>query len=320
MDHSTQHRALWARLPRRRLPAFLLTLIAAGALTAAAPLASASAAAAAANVTVTSHFVWTATSANSGGDSTFINNFATNNRPGAILFVTPNWDQGGVCGCVYDRAPVGVWYDNSTGRWAIFNENLSAIPVGASFNVLVVPAASSSVFVQTATAGNSGGDSTFLNSPLTNGLPATRLMVTQVWNPNGAGGIYNNHAVGVWYDSGNSRWAIFQEDKAGMTTGASFNVMVGTKKSGGGTSALQTATTANISGDSTFISNAKATGNPNAVVFETPNWNPGGVGGTYDQPPTGTWWAGSNGQAAVFNEDASLMPLNAAFNLIIYQS
>jgi hypothetical protein len=296
----------------------LLTLIAAGAVTAAAPLASAQAAAAA--VTVTSHFVWTATSANSGGDSTFINNFATNNRPGDILFVTPNWDQGGVCGCVYDRSPVGVWYDNSSGRWAIFNENLSAIPAGASFNVLVVPTASSSVFVQGATAGNSGGDSTFINSPLTNGLPATRLMVTQVWNPNGAGGVYNDHPVGVWYDSGNGRWAIFQEDKASMTAGASFNVMVGSKNSGGGTSALQTATTANVSGDSTFISNAKTTGNPNAVVFETPDWNPGGVGGTYDAPPTGIWWAGGTGQAAVFNEDASLMPPKAAFNLLVYQS
>lgn len=319
MYRLAHHRALRARPPRRHLPAFLVTLIAAATVTAAAPPAGASAQAAA-SVTVTSHFVWTATAANSGGDSTFINNFATNNRPGDILFITPNWDQGGVCGCVYDRSPVGVWYDNSSGRWAIFNENLSAIPSGASFNVLVVPHASSSVLVQGATTGNSSGDSTFLNSPLTNGLPGTRLMVTQVWNPNGSGGIYNNHPVGVWYDSGNGRWAVFQEDRTNMTLGASFNVMVGTKASGGGTSALQTATSANTGGDSTFISNAKTTGNPNAVVFETPDWNPGGVGGTYDPPPTGTWWASSTGQAAVFNEDSSLMPLNAAFNLILYQS
>lgn len=105
-----------------------------------------------------------------------------------------------------------------------------------------------------------------------------------------------------------------------MTTGASFNVMVGTKKSGGGTSALQTATASNTGGDSTFISNSKTTGNPNAVVFETPNWNPGAAGGTYDAPPTGIWWADGSGQAAVFNENESAMPLNAAFNLIIYQS
>jgi hypothetical protein len=83
---------------------------------------------------------------------------------------------------------------------------------------------------------------------------------------------------------------------------------------------LQAATTANISGDSTFISNSKTTGNPNAVVFETPNWDPNGSGGTYDRVATGVWWADANGNAAVFNEDGSAMPLNAAFNLIIYQS
>jgi hypothetical protein len=323
MYHLAQHRALWARPSRRCLPAFLLTLIAAAAVTAVPPAAGASAQTATAGVTVTSHFVWTATSANIGGPddmSTFINNFATNNRPGAILFVTPNWDQGGVCGCVYNSSPVGVYYD-PTGRWTIFNENLSPMSAGVSFNVLVVPSASSSVFVQTATTGNSGGDSTFINSSLTNGRPAARLMVTQVFNPGGgAGGVRNGHTVGVWYDGSSDRWAIFQEDKANMTLGASFNVMVGTKKSGGGTSALQTATAANTSADSTFISNAKTTGNPNAVVFETPNWNPGSAGGTYDPPPTGIWWSDFSGQAAVFNQDKSAMPLNAAFNLIIYQS
>jgi hypothetical protein len=65
-----------------------------------------------------------------------INNFAANNRPGAILFVTPNWDAGGVCGCIYDSSPVGVWYDNGSSRWAIFNENKSAMTAGASFNVM----------------------------------------------------------------------------------------------------------------------------------------------------------------------------------------
>lgn len=299
----------------------LLAPIALAALTAALPLTGASAQAASAGVTVTSHFVWTATSANITGDATYINNFATNGLPGAILFVTPNYDQGGVCGCVYDPPLVGVWYNSLAHKWTIFNEDQSAMPAGASFNVLVVPHTNSSVFIQTATAGNSSGDSTYLSSPLTNGLPTARLMVTQVFNPGGTGGgIYNNHTIGVWYDTGAARWAIFEQDQTAMTPSASFNVMVGTKQSGGGTSALQTATAANIAGDSTFIANSKTTGNPNAVVFDTPNYNPGGAGGTYDAPATGVWWSDTTGQAAVFNEDGSVMPLNAAFNLIIYQS
>jgi hypothetical protein len=36
-------------------------------------------------------------------------------------------------------------------------------------------------------------------------------MVTPVWNPGGSGGTYNNHPVGVYYNSGNGQWAIFQE-------------------------------------------------------------------------------------------------------------
>jgi len=318
MYHLAQPRATAARPPRRRRRAFALAALAAGAFAAAAPVASATAAAA--NVTVTSHFVWTATAANSSGDSTFINNAATNGRPGAILFITPNWNQGGVCGCVYDSSPVGVWYSTSAGKWAIFNQNLSAIPAGASFNVLVVPAANSKVFVQTAITANSDGDSTYLNNTLTNSRPQTRVMVTPVWNPGGSGGVYNNHPVGVWYDHRRSRWAIFNEDVADMPLGASFNVMLGNKPSGGGASAIQVATAANTGGDSTFISNATTTGNPNAVVFDTPNWNPNGVGGTYDRPPTGIWWSGGNSQAAVFNQDGSAMPRNAAFNLIIFQS
>jgi hypothetical protein len=319
MHHLSLHRAIGARPPRRRLGAFLLALTAAGAFTAATPATSASAAVA--NVTATSHFVWTATSANTSGDSTLINNFATNNRPGDLLFITPNWTQGGVCGCIYDPSPVGVRYDTSKQRWAIVNDNLSAIPAGASFNVLVVPAATPRVFVQTATAGNSIGDSTYINSSLTNGLPGIPLMITPVWSPDGSGGTSNNHAIGVWYNNSRGKWAIFNQDKDAMAAGASFNVMIGTSDSGGGTSALQTATTTNTTGNITFISNSQTTGDPNAIVFETPNWNPGGVGGTYDPSPPATYWSGTNGKAAIFNENKAVaMPLHAAFNLIIYRS
>jgi hypothetical protein len=73
----------------------------------------------------------------------------------------------------------------------------------------------------------------------------------------------------VWYDASNRHRAVFQEDEAAMTIGASFNVMVGTKQSGG--ASAQAATSANTGGDSTYISNSRTTGNPNAVVLETPD-------------------------------------------------
>jgi hypothetical protein len=310
-----QHRAIGARPPRRRLAAVVLAVTAAGAVTAATPGAGASTAVPI--VTVTSHFVWTATSNSS---VTYINNLATNQRPGDLLFITHNWTQGGICGCQDDRSPVGVRYDTSQQKWGIFNEDGSAIPAGSSFNVLVVPAASSSVFVQTATAGNSLGESTYISSSLTNGLPGARLMITPVWNPGGSGGTVNSHATGVWYDTSQQKWAIFNEDGTGMPKNASFNVMVGTSNSGGGTSVLQTATATNITGRITFIHNSLTTGNPNAIVFQTPVRNPGGVGGINDPSPLATYWSAKASKAAIFNEDGSAMPLGAAFNLIIYQS
>jgi hypothetical protein len=316
MYHLAQHRAMGARPPRRRLAAVLLAVTAVAAVTAAAP--SAGATAAVPVVTVTSHFVWTATSNSS---VTYINNLATNNRPGDLLFITHNWTQGGICGCVDDTSPVGVRYDTSSGRWGIFNENGSAIPAGTSFNVLVVPAASSSVFVQTATMGNSDQESTYISSALTNGLPGARLMITPVWNPGGSsGGTADKDATGVWYDPNRGRWAIFNQDGVDMPRNASFNVMVGTSNSGGGTFALQTATTTNITGRITFIHNSLTTGNPNAIVFQTPVFNPGGVGGVNDLSPAATYWSAKASKAAIFNENGAPMPLGAAFNLIIYQS
>jgi hypothetical protein len=77
-------------------------------------------------------YVHRATAANSVGNWTILNNPVTNNNPNAIVFVTPNWNPGGVGG-VYDNHAIGVWYTGT--RWAIFNQDLTPIPNGASFNV-----------------------------------------------------------------------------------------------------------------------------------------------------------------------------------------
>ena len=242
---------LWA--PWRRALVLLLALVAAGGIAWALPMPGASARAVPASTAVASHFVWTATSGNVAGDSTYIDNAATNRRPGAILFITPKYHVGGVV----DAAPAGVWYSAGARKWAIFNEDQSYMFLGASFNVLVVSRGTSSVFVHKAASRNSNGDSTYLSSSLTRSRPGARLLVTQVWNPGGTGRTYNPHAVGVWYDTRAGRWAIFSEDHARMTIGAAFDVMVGTRSSGGGSSALQTATPGNSSGDNAFISNPR---------------------------------------------------------------
>jgi hypothetical protein len=283
-----------------------------------APLAAA--APAQATVTVTSHFVWTATSSYTSGDTSFIANGATNGQPGDLLFVTPNWNANGLCGCVYEQYPIGVWYDNSNHEWGVFREDGGTMPANMAYNVLAVPAnqVNSSVFVQTSTSANTTGDFTLINSPATNGNPSARLQVTQSWNPNGSGGRYNAHNVGVWYDSSAGEWGIFNEDLAAMQTGLSFNVLVGATPSNGGATAILTASSSNTSGDTTYINNSETTGNPNNVTLVTQNWNPGGSGGTYNNAQTGVWYTGN--QEGMFNESGSSPPVNSAYNLLIFPS
>jgi hypothetical protein len=82
------------------------------------------------------------------------------------------------------------------------------------------------VFVHRATSENISSNSAYLDHPLINGNPDAILYVTQNWNPGGGGVTYNNHPVGVWYDAGRKRWAIFNQDRAQMPSGAAFNVVV----------------------------------------------------------------------------------------------
>ena len=82
------------------------------------------------------------------------------------------------------------------------------------------------VFVHRATPENISANSTYLNNPQTNNEPNVILYVTQNWNPGGDTGTYNDHPIGVWYDSDRQRWAIFNQDREAMPEGAAFNVAV----------------------------------------------------------------------------------------------
>lgn len=66
-----------------------------------------------------------------------------NGRPGAVLLVTQLWSFSGQ---VYNPHPVGVWYNDLNNRWAIFNEDNTAIPSGARFFVWFISAIFTSDF------------------------------------------------------------------------------------------------------------------------------------------------------------------------------
>jgi len=153
--------------------------------------------------------------------STIIDYPLTNGKPNAIILVTPNLNPGGVGG-TYDDHPIGVFYDGS--KWRIYNEDGSAMSVGAAFNVFVPTAGPGvDVFVQTAT---STFNATYIYNPLTNGNPNALILVTPNYNPGGIGGMDANFPIGVKYDNIQNKWAIFNQTGAAMPVNASFNVYV----------------------------------------------------------------------------------------------
>ena len=256
------------------------------------------------------HFLVTATAADERfGYSILIDNPITNNRPTLALFVTPNWNPGGACGCISEPIPLSVGYTYGWNAWLITRID------GSTFNVLAVPMGGS-VFMQLTSSSNISGDSTSIDNPLTNGHPNALLLVS-VGNTNSL------HPVGVWYNPFLQKWAIFYEDGAPMSLFLNFYVMVGASASGGGMEFTQTATTSNTYGDSTMLNTSTTNWNSNAFVFVTSNWNPGGsCGCIYDPAEPGVSYTKHTLPAAwnVFNEDASTMPIGAVFNVLAFSS
>jgi hypothetical protein len=272
-----------------------------------------------ATVTVTSRFIYTAP----GGDFFVspINNDATNGEGNALLFVTPNYSAGGVCGCVAQTVPIGVIYNLFGGaEWAITNLDESTdIAAGSMYNIMVVQKASKNVFVQTATTANTVGGATYINSAKTNGNPNAQILITPNYDPGGTNGFINDHPVGAFYNSSLKQWGILNEDGTSMGVGAHFNVMIGSTASNGGTEVVTTAKRSNSAGSFVLINSPDDIGNPNAMVFTTPNSDPGGKGNNFDASTTGVeYFQSPTDNWAVFQQDGSAMSRGYAFNVLSF--
>jgi hypothetical protein len=249
-------------------------------------------------------FTHTANASNSSGDYTLLDNPNSNGNPNAILSVTQNWN-GSRTGGVYNNHNIGVWYTGS--RWAIFNQDGAAIPSGAQFNVAVY-SAGSNAYVHQAMASNTSANSTYLDNSLLNGNSSAMVLVTAVY---GSTHTYNNHPVGVWYTG--SHWVVFNEDRATMPTGATFNILLGPLPDSvipNGYFYVHHATSANTFGDYTILSDGFSDDQLGAMVFETHNW---GSAGIYNNHPTGVWYTSANW--SIFNEDIATMPTGLDFNV-----
>lgn len=161
-------------------------------------------------------------------------------------------------------------------------------------------------FIITATAANTSGYITTLDSPVLNGIPAAAPLVTQLWPDQ-----YDPHPLGVWYSPYSGKWTVFNEDLAAMPLGTSFSVGSGCIGNDG-TSTVErfTATSSNVQGDAVFIDDSTTNGNPSAVVYASQAWT-----GTYNAHEIGVYYNGSAAKWAIYNLDLSAMPVGASFDI-----
>ena len=169
-------------------------------------------------------FVHRATEANSRGDYTYLDHPRVNGDPDAVVLAAPVPGRGGRADSSAYGHNAGVWYEPERERWAIFNQDLAAVPAGSAFEVDVPPADQG--FVHRAEPADTVGNVTYLDDPLLDGKPDADVSVTQNWNPGGGEGVYNDHPVGVLYDEDAGQWFVYNEDEARMPSGAAFNVAV----------------------------------------------------------------------------------------------
>jgi hypothetical protein len=119
---------------------------------------------------------------------------------------------------------------------------------------------------------------------------------------------FNPPAIGVYFAGG--RWRIFYQDLQAMPVGLQFNLFVAGDGSG---NFVHTAAPANLSGHLTTIDNAALNNLPNRIVLATPNWNPGGAAGVYNNHTTSVGYFSPSW--FVLNNDFGAISVGAAFNI-----
>lgn len=207
-------------------------------------------------------------------------------------------------GNIYNNREIGVWYNGS--KWAVFNQNLEAMPDGASFNVLVLKEDNS--FLHTAVSGSIQGSTTKINHAALNNNPDAIIYVTQNWNGGGSSGVYNTQNVSTYYNG--TQWTIYNEDNGvGMVENSKYNVYIGSS------SFVHHTSSDNISADLTQFDNPLVNRDPDALVFALHNWNPFGTGTITHDKTLGVYY-GANSWG-VFNQDMTAMPENIYFNIAI---
>jgi hypothetical protein len=168
-------------------------------------------------------------------------------------------------------------------------------------------------FVHHATDENSLGDYTYINDPSINGDANAIMLVAPSTDRGNARGASYDHNIGVWYEGVERQWAVFTQDRAAIPGGTAFEVVVPPASQ----SFVHYAVPGNTISNSTYLDNPLTNGESNAGLSVTQNWNPGGGRGVYNDHPIGVVYDQDVQEWVIYNQDDTLMPNGAAFNVAV---
>lgn len=244
-------------------------------------------------------FTFNHTSTETSGYITTINNSTINGISNLdSLHVTSIWDPLGVNNGIYNNDNEGIFY--SGGFWRIFNENFVGMENGASFNV--------SKYASTANTfehlvASSGSNSSAINHVGLDANPQKILQVSQHWRT-----IYNPNPPGVLYLAGN--WQILNFNLLNIPINSNYNVYYQDKSKSAYEHIAKNANTLN---NYTFLNNPLINGVDCAQIQVTQSASQG----IFNNSPIGVFHDKILNNWAIFNQDLSGMPENAAFHILI---
>jgi hypothetical protein len=163
------------------------------------------------------------TSSNTSGHITQLDHPLANNNPSALVTVSPTPYAGALTGTVDDHS-IGAWFDNSTRRWTVYNQDGAPMPLDTRFTIDVETQQNRGLhFVHVTSAANRSGHMSRLSSPWLDGKLGVRFLVTPAFR-----GTYDPNEYGVWFDG--SSWWIYNESGgtsgAAMPDGVAFNIEI----------------------------------------------------------------------------------------------
>jgi hypothetical protein len=165
---------------------------------------------------------------NTTGNFLLFDHPATSGQPEALLFASPD----GSLGLPVNLRPLGVWWASGSGQMGVFNQDLSAMPIGSGYSLFVpapfrpsaVVLPGPSLVTRVARVGSEPVTRLNLGSPLSD-RPELIVLATQNWNPQqppASIGVYNPRSISLRYEA--SSWSIVNLDGSPIPAGAAFNV------------------------------------------------------------------------------------------------